>query len=147
VRDRADAGGSDGDFTGIGFGVGDELGHGFDAEALAHRQHLRRAPHGRERNDVARDVVGHGFERRNDRQRPDRSDQDRVAVLLAVEIDIGGVEAATTAAIFHHHRLAELAAQWLHDEARTRVARTAGCVGHDDADRSRRKVLRQGTGC
>ena len=96
----------------------------------------------RNRGEIAQVVVGHiGIQRGIDRQRADRTDQQRVTVRLGLGDMIGGDVACGAGFVFHHHGLSPGLAHFLGNQPRDDVGAAAGGKADDEVDRAVRVAL------
>ena len=141
VQRRADPGRAIGQLAGIGLGIGDQFGDGFDRQIVVHRQHIKT----RDRGDDAVEILD-----RIERQRAVKPghvshaaviEQERVTVRRRFRDFVHADAAAGAAAIIDHDRLAEPLAERIGNQPRDRIDGATRRERHDQADRMRRVVV------
>ena len=105
------------DLAGIGFGVGNELGHGLGREILAHQNDVGHVRHDRDRDQLRRIVIQRLVEKRRRCDRRRLRSEQRVAVRLGLEHRFGGEAAAHARFIFDDERLAERGSHFIGDDS------------------------------
>src|SRR5262245_48320189 len=132
------------DHARIGFGVGDELGHGLDRQRRVHLQHQRLTVDQRNARDVANEIESEiAIERGVDRVR-NVGIQERISIGRRLHDDLGADIAPRARTVFNHERLAEAIRQGLRDQTRADIGRPARRIAHDQTHRPRRIGLRIG---
>ena len=106
----------------MGFGVGDELRHGFTGRLGGITRGCGNSATSADRDEGLRVVARVLVEHRRDRDHRQRAPQQRVAVGLGDGDRLAADGGAGAGAVFDHHRLAELHLHLLGDEARAMVS-------------------------
>ena len=120
---------------------GDDVGDGFNRRAGIGGDQLRHADDQAYRRKIALDVVIHLVEQWIDGVRGER-EEEGVAIGRRLCHRVGAEHAARAAAVIDDHGLAEALAQPALQDARNHVRAAAGRIGHDEAHRFRRPVVR-----
>ncbi|MNT21674.1 hypothetical protein D3C72_1570210 [compost metagenome] len=116
-------------------GIGQQFGNGLGRHAAVDRQHGARGGDVGDRAQLSARIVGQLLvQRQVGRDRAGNGHQQRIAVRRRLGDVVGADDAAGTALVLHHHRLAELARQAIADGARQRVGQPARRVGDDQVD-------------
>jgi hypothetical protein len=116
--------------------LGDQLGHGGDAELFVddnERRHRAEQHHRLERSD--RVVIHRGFQDRADHHGAETSQQDGLAVRIGAGDEFGGDGAARSTAIIDDDVVAEFLRQLARQDPRHLIDRAARRERHDDLDR------------
>ena len=144
LRRAADAGDGEVQLAGIGLGHRHQLLHVLHLHRRVHREHVRRIRHHHHRREILRRIERQlGIDARADHQAAEVGEQQRVAVGRALRDEIGADVAVRAGLVLDHDRLAPDLGELRPDLAREDVGGAAGRVGHDDADRLGRVVLRR----
>ena len=140
---RAVPGRAEGEGARFRLGHGDDVADADDVEALAYDQDVRHGGNAGDRGEIPHRVVGAVLDQALvGRVRLVGTEHQRVPVGLGARHRVGADDARSAGTVLDHDRLIELAGAFLRDQARQRVDRSAGRVGHHDGDGSVRKVLR-----
>ena len=145
VARGAGAGRAEIDLAGIGFCIGNQLGHGLCRKRRIDHQRVRSVADQADRRKIlARIVADILVERRPDRERAGIAEQQRVAVRIALRHGLGADRAAGAGPIVDHNFFTEQFAHLVGDAAaHDRGAATRRERNHQ-RDRPVRKILRVG---
>ena len=143
VAGGAGAGRAEIDLVGIGLRIRDQFSHALRGERRMHHQRIRRvADHADRRKILARIVAGVLVERGADRQRAGVTQQQRVAIGIALGDRLGTDRAAGAGAVIDHDLLAEQFAHLVGNGATDDRGAAAGREWNDQRDGAGRIGLR-----
>ena len=131
------------DLAGIGFRIGDELGHGLRRKRRMNLHHQRNAADQRHRHGVAHEAEAEIVEQRRIDAVRRHAEQQRVTVRRRAHDRFGCDVSARARPVVDHDRLADPVRQPLADHAGDDVRRAAGADLHDEAHRLCRIGLRE----
>ncbi|MCX7312838.1 MAG: hypothetical protein NTV56_14195 [Alphaproteobacteria bacterium] len=136
-------------FSGIGFGVGDQLGQRFKRRVRIDGDDERAAlGNHSDRREIADRIVGHRLEQKQiGRQRARQTEIERVPIGRCAGDSLPADHAGRAGNVFDHHRLTELARHAVAHQPRQHVGAQTGARGYHELYRPRRPVLRDGVAC
>ena len=140
VRGGAVALAAEGDLSGIGFDVGNQLLERVRRQLLAHDRDIGHRANQRERHKLKRFVGELSIQALVDRERSRRAQQQRVTVRLGLVGQIGADIAAGAGPILDHDRLLPSCLQLLANDASQHVIDAAAWEGDDEFYRAGGKV-------
>ncbi len=130
------------DLARVGLGVGDQLLHRLERLRGVGDQQVGHVGHAGQGREVLHGIERHlPVERCIDGVRAHRAHEERVAVGGRACRHLAADVAARAGTVVHHHRLAQLGAHALGDDARQDVGGAAGRERHDDGDGLARERL------
>jgi hypothetical protein len=128
----------------IGLGIGDKFRNGLDRQRIRHQDDIRRIRYRRDRGDVAHEIETEMLIERGVEYVGQHVADDRVAVGLRLDHDLGADIAAGARPVLDDEILAELFRKPLRGEPRDDVRRAAGREGDDHLDWAGRVGVRVG---
>ena len=126
----------------IGFGIGDQFGDAARGKLRVHHHHPRGSGNACDRDDVANEIEAEVFVERHIDDIGGNNQQEGVAVGWRAHDHFSTDIGAPASAVLDHERLAQPLRQFLANEAREDVARSAGSEWSHNAHRPRGIALR-----